>query len=101
MANPSPTRTFTTELALAGSPRTNVGYHYLGTQSTPMAGLAPARHAAVWAANGGHGEEPREASGAKREASEGLPSFAHRFARYAGRALLTTDLHGCSTDNCL
>src|SRR3990172_9590617 len=56
MARPSPTRSFTTELAPAGSPRTNVGYHYIGTQSTPMAGLAPARHAAVWAANGGHGE---------------------------------------------
>jgi len=67
MAHPSPTRTFTTELAPAGSPRTNVGYHYIGTQSTPMAGLAPARHAAVWAANGDHGDhgDREEDSGGK------------------------------------
>ena len=33
-----------------GSPRTSVGYHYAGKQPIPAAGLAPARHAALWAA---------------------------------------------------
>jgi hypothetical protein len=51
MASPSPTRTFTTELSPAGSPRSDVSYDYTGKQSTPATGLAPARQAAVWAAN--------------------------------------------------
>jgi len=50
IAGPSPTRTVTPELSLAGSPRTSVGYHYAGKQPIPAAGLAPARHAALWAA---------------------------------------------------
>lgn len=33
------------------SPTRNVEYNYMGTQSIPMTGLAPARHAALWAAN--------------------------------------------------
>jgi len=33
-----------------GSPRPSVGYHYAGKQPIPAAGLAPARHAALWAA---------------------------------------------------
>jgi len=37
-----------------GSPRMGVGYHYAGTQPIPAAGLAPARHAALWAAYKGH-----------------------------------------------
>jgi len=37
------------------SPRKNVGYDYAGKQSIPAAGLAPARHAALWAAGGTHG----------------------------------------------
>ena len=34
-----------------GRPETDVGYIYAGIQSTPAAGLAPARQAAVWAAS--------------------------------------------------
>ena len=34
-----------------------VEYDYAGIQSIPATGLTPARHAAVWAANEGHGEE--------------------------------------------
>jgi len=37
-----------------GHPGNNVGYNYIGTQSIPMTGLAPAMYAAVWAANEGH-----------------------------------------------
>ena len=43
-------RTFTFELALAGSPRTNVEYDYVGKQSIPTAGLSPASPMALWAA---------------------------------------------------
>ena len=51
IASPSPTRTFTPELSPARSPSSDVGYDYMGTQPTPMAGLTPARHAAPWAAS--------------------------------------------------
>src|SRR5271157_331424 len=44
-------RTFTFELALAGSPRTNVEYDYVGKQSIPTTGLSPASPTALWAAN--------------------------------------------------
>ncbi len=44
------TRTFTFELALAGSPRANVEYDYVGKQSTPTTGLSPASPTALWAA---------------------------------------------------
>ena len=43
-------RTFTFELALAGSPQTNVEYDYVGKQSIPTAGLSPASPTALWAA---------------------------------------------------
>src|SRR5262249_39537214 len=42
----------TIELALDGSPRTSVDYDYAGKQPIPAAGLSPARHTALWAANG-------------------------------------------------
>jgi hypothetical protein len=44
------TRTFTFELALAGSPRTGVEYDYVGKQSIPTTGLSPASPTALWAA---------------------------------------------------
>src|SRR5208282_1430357 len=44
-------RTFTFELALAGSPRTNVEYDYVGKQSIPTTGLSPASPTALWAAD--------------------------------------------------
>jgi hypothetical protein len=43
-------RTFTFELSLAGSPRTNVEYDYVGKQSSPTTGLSPASPTALWAA---------------------------------------------------
>ena len=46
-----PERTFTLELSAAGSPRTDVEYDYVGRQPVPTAGLAPASHAALWAAH--------------------------------------------------
>ncbi len=42
--------TFTFELSLAGSPRTNVEYDYVGKQSIPTTGLSPASPTALWAA---------------------------------------------------
>ncbi|HKZ80750.1 MAG TPA: hypothetical protein VJ124_20915, partial [Pyrinomonadaceae bacterium] len=36
---------------LRGSLPKEVEYNYMGIQSIPMTGLAPARHAALWAAN--------------------------------------------------
>ena len=50
-------RTFTFELALAGSPRTSVEYDYVGKQSIPTTGLSPASPSALWAA--GHQVFPR------------------------------------------
>ena len=44
------TRTFTFELAPAGSPRTGVEYDYVGKQSIPTTGLSPASPTALWAA---------------------------------------------------
>ena len=43
-------RTFTFELSLDGSPRTNVEYDYVGKQSIPTTGLSPASPTALWAA---------------------------------------------------
>ena len=43
-------RTFTFELALTGSPQTNVEYDYVGKQSIPTTGLSPASPTALWAA---------------------------------------------------
>jgi len=51
IASPHQQGTFTVELALVGSPRTNVDYNYAGKQPIPAAGLPPARHAALWAAS--------------------------------------------------
>jgi hypothetical protein len=39
---------------LVESPRPDVEYNYAGKQSIPAAGLTPARHAALWAANEEH-----------------------------------------------
>ena len=52
VASPAPARTFTLELSPPGSPQIDVEYDYTGRQPAPAAGLPPARHAAVWAANG-------------------------------------------------
>src|SRR5271154_1839746 len=43
-------RTFTLELSPVRSPRTDVEYDYVGRQPVPTAGLTPASHAALWAA---------------------------------------------------
>jgi hypothetical protein len=43
-------RTFTFELSLAGSPRANVEYDYVGKQLIPTTGLSPASPTALWAA---------------------------------------------------
>jgi hypothetical protein len=43
-------RTFTFELSLAGSPRADVEYDYVGKQSIPTTGLSPASPTALWAA---------------------------------------------------
>jgi hypothetical protein len=55
IASPAPARTFTFELAPPESPRRGVEYHYTGRQPVPAAGLAPARRAALWAADGVNG----------------------------------------------
>ena len=49
-------RTFTFELALAGSPRISVEYDYVDKQSIPTTGLSPASPTALWAA--GHRISP-------------------------------------------
>ena len=46
-------RTFTFELSLAGSPRTNVEYNYVDKQSVPTTGFSPASPTALWAAEPG------------------------------------------------
>jgi hypothetical protein len=51
LARPSPTRTFTLELSPPESPPKDVEYDYAGSQPIPAAGLAPATHAALWAAS--------------------------------------------------
>ena len=57
-------RTFTFELALAGSPRANVEYDYVGKQSIPTTGLSPASPTALWAAGQDLSpRSPRRASG--------------------------------------
>ena len=53
VAGPSPTRACTFELSPRGSPHRDVEYNYVGKQPIPTAGLAPAGHAALWAATGG------------------------------------------------
>jgi hypothetical protein len=51
VARPSPTRAFTFELSPPESPPGDVEYNYTSIQSTPVTGLLPARHTALWAAN--------------------------------------------------
>jgi hypothetical protein len=51
-ASPHQQGTFTVELAPVGSPQSGVDYDYAGKQPIPAAGLAPARHTALWAASG-------------------------------------------------
>jgi hypothetical protein len=51
IASPHQHGTFTVELSPGGSPQPNVDYNYAGKQPIPAAGLAPARHTSVWAAN--------------------------------------------------
>ena len=45
---------------LGESPHPDVEYDYAGKQPIPAAGLTPARHAALWAANEEHEEEHRD-----------------------------------------
>ena len=54
VASPAPARTFTFELSPPESPQRDVEYNYAGRQPVPAAGLPPARHAALWAANEAH-----------------------------------------------
>ena len=61
IASPHQQGTFTVELPPAGSPQTGVDYDYAGKQPIPATGLAPARHTALWAANG---SDPQFRSGA-------------------------------------
>ena len=51
LASPSPARTFTIELSPGRSPGTDVDYNYMAIQPIAIAGLSPARYAALWAAN--------------------------------------------------
>ena len=48
----SPATAFTIKLSPCKSPFHGVDYNYAGTRSIPATGLSPARHAALWAANG-------------------------------------------------
>ena len=62
-------RTFTFELLLAGSPRANVEYDYVGKQSIPTTGLSPASPTALWAAE--QRLTPRTPSKPSREGAPG------------------------------
>ena len=53
LASPSPARTFTIELSPGRSPCPNVDYNYMVKQPITIAGLTPARYAALWAASRG------------------------------------------------
>ena len=50
-----PATAFTIKLSPCKSPFHDVDYNYAGIRSIPATGLPPARHAALWAANGYHG----------------------------------------------
>ena len=54
IASPHQHGTFTVELSPGGSPQPGVDYDYAGKQPIPATGLAPARYAALWAANESH-----------------------------------------------
>ncbi|MGP0062079.1 MAG: hypothetical protein ACLQGP_00570, partial [Isosphaeraceae bacterium] len=66
-------RTFTFELSLAGSPRANVEYDYVGKQSIPTTGLSPASPTALWAA-----EQSRDFSTSMSRSPENIH---HDYAR--------------------
>lgn len=51
LASPSPARTFTIELSPDGSLQSDVDYNYTIIQPIIVAGLPPARYAALWAAS--------------------------------------------------
>jgi hypothetical protein len=51
LASPSPARTSTIELSPDGSPQSDVDYNYTIIQPIIVAGLSPARYAALWAAS--------------------------------------------------
>jgi hypothetical protein len=72
-------RTFTFELALAGSPRTNVEYDYVGKQSIPTTGLSPASPTALWAAE----QELRRYNPHSRSSKK--PPFRPHFNLISGR----------------
>ena len=66
IASPHQQGTFTVELSLGGSPQPNVDYDYAGKQPIPAAGLAPARHTALWAAKGNQeGRREKNRSGTR------------------------------------
>jgi hypothetical protein len=54
IASPHQQGTFTVELPAGGSPQPDVDYDYAGKQPIPAAGLPPARHTALWAADERH-----------------------------------------------
>ena len=75
-------RTFTFELSLAGSPRANVEYDYVGKQSIPTTGLSPASPTALWAAE--QSLTPRSRHGAYSSEMGYLTNFRqprHKFRR--------------------
>ena len=74
IASPHQQGTFTVELSPAGSPQTSVDYDYAGKQPIPAAGLAPARHTALWAAKGRH-----EKHGTVRLKQPSRTRFPYRF----------------------
>jgi len=61
-AGPAPARTFTSKLSSPKVTSRKRRIYYAGIQSIPAAGLTPARHAALWAANEGHEEWDSSAS---------------------------------------
>ena len=61
LASPSPARTFTIELSPGRSPCPNVDYNYMVKQPITIAGLTPARYAALWAASRDRRVESRRA----------------------------------------
>ena len=54
VASPSPTKDVYHRAFAGRVAPTNVDYDYAGKQPIPAAGLTPARHTALWAANQGH-----------------------------------------------
>ena len=82
-------RTFTFELSLDGSPRTNVEYDYVGKQSIPTTGLSPASPTALWAAEQSLSPRSRLPSGDETPCPFGVLFFqlvVFRFDRARVRA---------------